>query len=68
MLVDYLEEQIANRGRIEEDLAKAAKRGLPTLSSLLPPVKLKHSGAKSPQTRERTRLDISLSTSNNLVV
>lgn len=68
VLVDYLEEQFTKRAIIAADLKAATKRKFPTLSSLLPPVKLKYDGAKAPQTRERTNLEISLPTSNNTIV
>jgi len=68
VLVDYLEEQFVKRETIAADIKVATKRGFPTLSSVLPPVKFKHAGAKSPQTRERTKLEISLPTSNNVVL
>lgn len=68
VLVDYLEDQFARREIITADLKQSTKRGFPTLSSLLPPVKFKHAGAKSPQTRERTKLEISLPTSNNAIL
>ena len=65
LAVKYFDEQYENRVEIAKEIKDTPKRGFPTLSSLLPPVKLKHSGSKSPQTREKTHLPLSLSTSNN---
>lgn len=64
---NYLDYQYNNRNSISEDMKLIPKRAIPTLASILPPVKFKSNSPKSPQTREITKHGISLNTSNNVI-